>query len=236
MGSITKSAKKVGRSALHGYDRATSIVGTVGELPRKWAGALVGEKAKKNRGGKNPSNPEGTSGEMYESFHGKPATTTIIVNEDLHEHSHLSVLGVLVCYWVAPIAQPGKGRMVETADADRDFDELGADEKTVFLASNEDGTQLYFVGGDQSLDVGNLGFSGDWVKDSMVIGVIYELSYRTRKKFDKFKLTDYYHELGEETGDQPMLIYDSLSPHCSIAGGRYKINVPLIGMSPGIEN
>ena len=113
---------------------------------------------------------------------------------------------------------------------------MGADEDTVFLAANKSGTQVYFVGGDQSLDLDKLKFTGDWVKPSMVIGVMYELTYRTRKKFDKFELTDYYHALGEETGDQPMLMYDSLSPHCAVSGGKYKIKVPLIGMSPGIEN
>jgi hypothetical protein len=173
---------------------------------------------------------------MYEAFHGKPATSTVIVKEEYHVHENLATLGVLVEYWVAPINQPGKGVLIETSDAERDFDEAGADPDTVFLAANEDGTQLYFVGGDQSLDLDALKFTGDWVKDSMVIGVIYELTYRTRKKFDKFELTDYYHALGEETGDQPMLVYDSLSPHCFISGGKYKIKVPLIGMSPGIEN
>jgi hypothetical protein len=184
----------------------------------------------------NPSNPEAESQDMYEAFHGKPATSTVIVKEEFHEHKELATLGVLVEFWIAPLTQPGKGVQIQTSDADRDFDEVGADEDTVFLASNEDGTQIYFVGGDQSLDLDALKFKGDWVKDSMVIGVIYELTYRTRKKFDKFELTDYYHELGEESGDQPMLVYDSLSPHCFISGGKYKIQVPLIGMSPGIEN
>ena len=173
---------------------------------------------------------------MYESFHGKPATSQVIVKEEYHEHEHLATIGVLVNFWVAPLSQPGKGVLIETSDANGDFDEVGADDKTVFLAANEQGTQLYFVGGDQSLDLDKLKFTGDFVKDSMVIGIIYELTYRTKKEFDKFELTDYYHELGEETGDQPMLVYDSLSPHCAISGGRYKINMPLLGVSPGIEN
>ncbi len=362
--SLTSAPRKAARAALKGYDRATKAIGSVADLPRKWAGSLVGEKnpygigdergipisvhktraeafaearsiAKsgqrvevvwktaqgyksqwfgrssanppkfdrcvrdvKRKGGavdpyavctaagtRNPSdranmtfdresgdyivfgvavpggaqhfptvgkaeaavklygrtkgrrkNPEEAEGDLYESFHGKPATSTIFVNEEFEEVRDLETLGILVNFWVATIRDPRKGTLIETSDADGDFDEVGADEDTVFLASNKSGTQIYFVGGDQSLDLDKLKFTGDWVKPSMVIGVMYELTYRTRKKFDKFELTDYYHALGEETGDQPMLMYDSLSPHCAVSGGKYKIKVPLIGMSPGIEN
>ena len=225
--------KAATRGVLKQYDRATGLIGTVTSLPRKFVGSLVGERSKRKR---NPPNPESESRDMYEAVHGKPAESQVVVKEEFHRHEHLATLGVLVEFWVAPITMPGMGKKVETSDPNRDFDEVGADENTVFLAANEAGTQLYFVGGDQSLDLDKLKFTGDWVKDSMVIGVVYELTYRTRKKFDKFKLTEYYHELGEETGDQPMLVYDSLSPHCSISGGKYKIKMPLLGMSPGIEN
>ena len=106
-----------------------------------------------------------------------------------------------------------------------------------FSASNEDGTQLFFVGGDQSLDLKAVKMDGDdWLKDDMIIGVLYEITYRTRKKFDKFQLTDYYHELGEETGAQPLLRYEPLSPKLYISGGQYKIKKPVFGVSPGIEN
>lgn len=225
--------KAATRGVLKQYDRATGLIGTVTSLPRKFVGSLVGERNPKR---KRKGNPPEQAKDMYEAFHGKPAESQVVVKEEFHKHEHLATLGVLVNFWVAPVTQPGKGVCIETSDADRDFDEVGGDADTVFLAANEDGTQLYFVGGDQSLDLDALKFKGDWVKDSMVIGVIYELTYRTRKKFDEFKLTEYYHELGEETGDQPMLVYDSLSPHCFISGGKYKIKMPLIGMSPGIEN
>ena len=195
----------------------------------------AGTRNKKRRGKRgNPPNPEDAAQDMYESFHGKPATSQVLVKEEYHVHEHLATLGVLVSFRVATVT--GLDAEVESSDAAGDFDEVGADDKTVFLASNEQGTQLYFVGGDQSLDLARLKFTGDLVKDDMVIGILYEVTYRTRKKFDKFQLTEYYHELGEETGDQPFLRYDSLSPHLAISGGKYKIKMPLIGMSPGIEN
>ena len=221
-------------AARHGTTNLSPSIAQREEWRHAWSDYMKGWNAEKRR--PNPANPEGAAQDMYESFHGKPATSQVIVKEEYHEHEHLATIGVLVNFWVAPLSQPGKGVLIETSDANGDFDEVGADDKTVFLAANEQGTQLYFVGGDQSLDLDKLKFTGDFVKDSMVIGVIYEVTYRTKKEFDKFELTDYYHELGEETGDQPMLVYDSLSPHCAISGGRYKINMPLLGVSPGIEN
>jgi hypothetical protein len=204
-------------------------VGKAEAAIRRYGGTAIRTKGRRK-------NPEEAEGDLYESFHGKPATSTIFVNEEFEEVRDLETLGILVNFWVATIRDPRKGTLIETSDAEGDFDEVGADEDTVFLAANRSGTQLYFVGGDQSLDLDKLKFTGDWVKPAMIIGVMYELTYRTRKKFDKFELTDYYHGLGEETGDQPTLMYDSLSPHCAVVGGKYKIKVPLVGMSPGIEN
>ena len=188
---------------------------------------------------RNPRRRNSTSGAaaMYESFHGKAPEGETIVREDLHRHTELAPLGVLVDFHVATIT--GLDAHLATSEPEGEessYDETAARPGTVFLCANEDGTQLYFRGGDQSLDLDRLKFKGDWVKDDMVIGVIYEVTYRTRKKFDKFKLTDYYHELGEETGDQPFLRYERLSPHLYISGGKYKIKMPLIGMSAGIEN
>lgn len=108
--------------------------------------------------------------------------------------------------------------------------------KSVLLCSNEDGNQLYFMGGDQSLNLKSIHMDGKWERDSMVIGVLYEVTYRTEKKFDKFKLTDYYHKLGEETGEEPTLRYDKLNERLYVDGGQYRISKPLLGVSPGIEN
>jgi len=193
------------------------------------------------RGGKrakgNPPNPEAPARAMYESFHGKPPEGETVIKEEFHEHEWLAPLGLAVSMKVATLTGLNAEIEISPAESEKtDYDETAAGPDAVFLAANEEGTQLYFVGGDQALNLDKLKFTGDWVKDSMVIGVIYEITYRTRKKFDKFELTDYYHELGEETGDQPMLVYDSLSPHCSISGGKYKIKMPLVGVSPGIEN
>ena len=201
-------------------------------------GVHPSDRLAKNKKG-NPKNPQSGAEEMYESFHGKPAEGVTVVEEEFHEHEWLAPLGVLVNYRVATLS--GFDVLIGVDDetaAEQDFDETAANAETIFLSANEDGTQIYFKGGDQSLplDRFKMGESTDWYRDDMIIGVLYEITYRTKKKFDKFQLTDYFHHLGEETGDQPMLRYDPLSPHQYVSGGKYKIKMPLIGMSPGIEN
>lgn len=62
-----------------------------------------------------------------------------------------------------------------------------------------------------------------WKRDRMILGVLYELTYRTEKNFDHFKLTEYFHKLGEETKQKPMLEYDTLNDHLSVAGGQYHV-------------
>lgn len=195
--------------------------------------------AKPKKKASNPRNPQDAAESLYESFHGKSPDGVTIVEEEIHEHEHLATLGLLVNFRVATLS--GYDMLIGTPDAEAqrtEFDETAAKADSTFLAANEDGTQLYFKGGDQSfpLDRCKMGEGSKWYRDDMIIGVIYEVTYRTRKKFDKFKLTDYYHELGEETGVQPMLRYDPLSPHLYISGGQYKIKMPMVGMSPGIEN
>ena len=71
------------------------------------------------------------------------------------------------------------------------------------------------------------GFKGDQLaKDLITLGVLYELTYQTQKGFDKFRLTDYFHELGEETGCQPVAVYDRLNDFILISGGSYRVEEP----------
>lgn len=110
-------------------------------------------------------------------------------------------------------------------------------DSTTLLCSNEHGTQLYFIGGDQSVDLFAIHMSDPgWLKDSMILGEVKEITYCTRKDFDNFEEVDYYHALGEETGERPQLRYDTLNKRLYLDGGQYRIEKPLVGTSPGIEN
>jgi hypothetical protein len=163
-------------------------------------------------------NPEGSSAasELYEQFHGEPSDGVTVYKERIEIPEDFVELGDLVELKVATLH--GKDVTITAPDPDRyDVHEI------VKLASSPDGKQLYFIGGDESLQLDKLGFKGDEVKPHMVIGVLYELTYRTRKGFDKFKLTDYYHATGEDTDNQPMLNYDEVNNLMSVVGGEYRV-------------
>lgn len=129
------------------------------------------------------------------------------------------------------------------------------------LCSNEDGTQLYIQGGDQSVDLKSIHMADVPVKDSMVLGEAYFVSYFTEKDFDNHQPTIYEHDLGEESdppkpkyrkdevhtaanrpglgqgsGCYPTVRYDTLNQRVYLDGGDYKIEKPMMGTSPGLEN
>ena len=113
-------------------------------------------------------------------------------------------------------------------------------DEVVHLFCSPDGRQFYLRGGDQELDLKALGMGEgtEWFRDLMLIGEAKEITYRDKKKFHSFKLTDYYHKLGEVTKKKPVFTYDSLAHKMSIIGGQYKVEMEDLvdGMSPGIVN
>lgn len=165
-------------------------------------------------------NPEDTAADVYEMFHGKPSDQVTEYRFLEHEHSNFAGLGELVnLRFITPF-----GKEVIMNAPDPDSAELT---QIVQLCCSEDRTQLYFVGGDQAISeegLKKMGFTDENdFKDLMLLGVLCEVTYRTEKGFDKFKLTDYYHELGEESGVEPVLLYDFRSGLMRVAGGQYRI-------------
>jgi hypothetical protein len=187
---------------------------------------------------KRKRNPESDSDSAFESFHGAPPKETVIVEEKIHEHEHLWNCGKLMEIVVDTLT--GKEMHLEWQD----------NNDAPFLSASEDGKQLYIEGGDQELDLAAIGMDGErWVKDRMVIGAFapprnsrkWNLTYRTKKDFDKFEEIDYQHWLGEPSKElrnpaAPFLEYDPISKKLYISGGQYIIKKPVFGTSPGIEN
>lgn len=188
----------------------------------------------------NPKrNPESGAAHFYEKFHGKPSTEEVVIEEEEHYHENLGTIGTL-CAMV--VDTPTGKRATITFDDD-----------IPFLCASEDGTQLYIEGGNQEIDLKALGMdSKEWVKDRMVIGQFAEpeagrrwnISYITAKRFDQFQEIEYQHDLGEanegepksKRRESPILEYDTRNCHLFISGGQYRIKLPLVGVSPGIEN
>lgn len=165
------------------------------------------KSTKKRR--RNPGE-ENAAARLYQDFHQKPADSVTTFVEEEYHRSDLAELGDLVSL------------VVETLSGYRATVLFDTDPPK--LASSADRGQLYIKGGDQALDLGALHMSGpEWLRDDMVIGVIKKITYRTEKGFDEFRLTDYYHHLGEETGVQPFLRYDTLNRRLHVSGGQYRV-------------
>jgi hypothetical protein len=168
-----------------------------------WARRMPSEKA----GGKRKRNPDGTSAGLFTEFHGEPPSTTTEFNEKEEYRDDLAELGTLVEIIIDTVT--GLRATVQfNGNAPR-------------LSSSPDGKQLYFLGGDQTMDLGKLKMDGDkWLRDLMLLGEWDEVTYRTAKGFHNFKLSDYYHKLGEESGYMPVILYDTLNKRLQSAGGK----------------
>lgn len=169
--------------------------------------AAVKTAANTGAKGKTKANPESSAAALSEKFHGRPPKEVIEYPEDIHVHEHLTKLGTLQELIVdAPV-----GKVCLSGF------------KGAALASSEDGRQLYIVGGDQRVNLKALGFTPADTRDSMVLGELHRVIYRTQKGFDNFETVDYYHDLGEDTGIRPALLYSTRDHRLSIAGGQYVV-------------
>jgi hypothetical protein len=200
-------------------------------------GSTGGTTARNLRGQVNRGlsrNPESDdeyeqSRKIAELFHGRPVKEEITVTESIREHDWLWRIGPLVKL---------KIRTLTKRNATLPFHQT--EEGMVHLFCSPDGRQFYLRGGDQELDLKalDMGPGSDWYRDHMIIGEAKEITYRDKKKFHHFKLTEYYHKLGEETKKKPMLAYDAFANKMQIVGGQYRVETEDLvdGMSPGIVN
>jgi hypothetical protein len=182
------------------------------------------------------SNPEDSAEKMYHIFHGKPATQVLQITQQVHVHEWLWTVGTLCSLVVTR-----KGKSMKLCGPDP---EKAPFEDVVMVAMNEAGNQVFFVGGDQGIDVEGLmdefGMTELDVREHMKLGEVKQLTYRTSKNFENGGTTDidFYHDLGKEHagGELPVLIYKPLDPSMELAGGRYLVAAKdkQLGASPGI--
>jgi hypothetical protein len=181
-------------------------------------------------------NPQDASEQMFEIFHGMAPNEILHIVERVHVHTNLWTAGTLT----SMVIETEAGRRFNLVAPDPD----NAKPKDVVYATfNEEGNQLYFRGGDQEIPkklLQQYGFKEDDFREHMIIGAVLELTYRTKKNFEKGgkELVDFYHGLGKEHshGVLPMLVYKPRDPSMALYGGRYKV-LPKradIGASPGI--
>ena len=165
------------------------------------------------------SNPAAGADEMTERFHGRPVQELIEVEEEVHYHEHLAELGVLTKLKVkAP-----DGAIVILSDF-KDAEGNGA-----LLCSNEDGSQLYIRGGDQSVPLSE--FEIDQPHDKEDLGSVVRIWYHTVKDHlgEEGGDATYFHDFGEEDAAdgykprRPRLMYSVRDERLSFSGGAYRV-------------
>lgn len=145
---------------------------------------------------------------LSEKFHGRPARKVRTIEEQETTREVLADLGRLISLDVK-LSDGGTAEL--TTDGN------------VRVAASPDGGQIYFVGGNQQVDLAELGLAGRLPKDHLMVGELAKLTYHTSKAFHNFEPTDYYHRMGEEGGQRPAIHYDVLNKALYLTGGTYQV-------------
>jgi hypothetical protein len=200
-----KKRKPAARQQNRSIRKSKKVIGKGFSKPvaTEWAR----EKRKKARSKKRRKNQDDGSG-MYETFHGKKPGRIVEYDELINFPQHFAELGRLVELRIN----------LDSANRKFPFTSFGNNCKVV---CTPDGENIYFVGGDQKIDLGNLDIGGD--KDMVELGPCVYICYHTTKDFHDFTPIDYFHEFGEEDGIQPMLAYDRLNQKLFLMGGNYQV-------------
>jgi hypothetical protein len=156
---------------------------------------------------KTRRNSDAEAAAMYETFHGKAPGRIVEYDELVRFPHHFAELGKL------------KELRIDLDSANPEFPVTGFGD--CLVVSTPDGENIYFVGGDQSMELGNLEIGGG--KDFIELGPCVYIRYHTTKSFHDFEPFDYYHEFGEEDGIRPMLAYDRLNKGLFLMGGNYQV-------------
>lgn len=143
--------------------------------------------------------------QMYGSFHGRPPRGHEVVEQVRVLPSALADCGRMV---ELEVRRPGVRDTLE-------FNGTG-----VRVGTTGDGGQLYFVKGDQAIDLAGIPHKG---KDHVDLGTAHKIVYLTSKDFHNFEPSEYVHRFGEEDGTRPTLHYDVRSKRLYLTGGNYQV-------------
>jgi hypothetical protein len=161
------------------------------------------EKRKRNKGKRNPA---AEAAEAYTDFHGRPSEEVVTVKTEIHYHKHLAACGELRKLKVKPV---GKLFTVSLSDF-----------KKAFLAFNENRTQLFIEGGDQTVDLKQFGIKQ--AHEVETLGEVKVIEYYTIKDHlgSEGGQATYVHKFAKP---YPVLIYNVLDKQLTFSGGSYKV-------------
>jgi hypothetical protein len=169
----------------------------------------IPKQFRKHPGAKrNPANPVPAAEQRYQSFHGRPSERLVKVRTTLHTHDVLAGIGDLRKLRI----KSANGHWKVTVKFSKPYP---------ILSMNEDATQLYIEGGDQSVSLKDFGIKTAHEKE--VLGEVTDVWYFTTK--DHLRPQDggtavYHHKFGRI---KPTMIYDVPNQLLEFAGGGYTI-------------
>ena len=141
--------------------------------------------------------------EKYTQFHGRAPGSVREYEQAVRYPSNFAELGKLL------------ELRVYLDDANPDFPITGFGDCQA--VTTPDGSNIYFIGGDQSLNFEALDLASD--KDFVELGPCTYIMYFTVKGFHDFQPTKYWHRFGEEDEIFPRLGYDRLNKSLFLIGG-----------------
>lgn len=164
---------------------------------------------------RNPRNPVDGAVAMSERFHGRPVQDIVEIVEDVHVHTVLAELGALTKL----VVKGCHGTVDLTFDDD------------TILCSNEEGSQLYIRGGDQSVELAEFEIEAPH-HDFEDLGLVKEIRYYTTKDHlgSEGGEATYFHHFGEDDQAEgrkprlPRLIYSTRDNLLSLKGGGYVVD------------
>lgn len=148
---------------------------------------------------------------MFKDFHGRGTKGELKIPEMDYHRGNYTKLGNLE-YLITELN--GKKQKIDFPEGSK-----------AILACDPDGNQLYVLGPAEDTDItAVLGrWDTDKSKDFIDLGDCCEVQYYTRKGFDNFVPVHYYHELGEESGVRPRLMFNRLNRSLHFIGGEYEV-------------
>lgn len=157
-------------------------------------------------------NSENAAADLRETFVGKPAEWIDVSDEPHMPAGDYAQLGELLALYVKPCAG---GQVQHIA--------FRGDRPAVVAAASA--RQIYFVAGDQDVS-GSLEAFGAIDRGGGIyeLGELRRIDYKQRKEHvPDPDVDEWRHELGEETGERPLALFDAGKKRILLEGGAYEV-------------
>jgi len=224
--ALRKSARRTrGQAKL---DRLFHEVYGPADNPRRICGARIGRyKCTRDPGHLGPHLPQGatlrprsrhnwdprdnpSAEALRESFVGREVDRVSIYREPHMPEGNYALIGKLLALYVKPLSG-GQVQMIKPTGA--------------IVVSDESARQLYFVGGDQdvtdALEIFGARDRGNGVYE---LGEARRIDYKQRKEHvPQPEIDEWRHDLGEENGIRPRVLFDAKHKRLMFEGGDYVV-------------